>query len=94
MSKSIELSRNKKIEYYHQATGETYKDCRSKLKAYNWDLELALNIYNLPLALDSFNQSLESFVKTLERFVIAATEATVAAGAAFVKTFSEVLYDD
>ena len=94
MSKSIELSRNKKIKYYHQATGKTYKDCRSKLKACNWDLGVALNINNLSIALDSFNQSLESFVKTFDRMIIATVEATVAAGAAFKKTFYEVLNDD
>lgn len=94
MSKSIDLSRNKKIKYYHQATGETYKDCRSKLKACNWDLGLALNIHNLPIALDSFNQMLEPFVETFNRIIIATVEATVAAGEAFAKTFSEVLNDD
>lgn len=75
-------------------SNKTYKDCRSTLKACNWDLGLALNINNFSIALDSFNQSLESFVKTFDRMIYAIVEATVAAGAAFKKTFYEVLNDD
>ena len=32
------MSRNKDIEFYHNVSGLSYKECRANLKAAHWDL--------------------------------------------------------
>ena len=41
-NKNKPMSKNQKVEYMHNATGLSYKECRSLLKANDWDLLKAM----------------------------------------------------
>ena len=51
------MSRNKDIAFLHSFTGASYKDCRARMKAVNWDLGKAL-LY--PNCLDAISDLLDS----------------------------------
>ena len=41
-NKNKPMSKNRKVEYMHHYTGLSYKECRSLLKANDWDLLKAM----------------------------------------------------
>lgn len=61
------LSRNKTIKLLHRLTNDSYKKCRAKLKANNWNINRVLypEFYALSDSVTAISEGLERFNKTV-----------------------------
>lgn len=78
MSKNKPLSRNKSIKILHELTGITYKECRTKLKACNWDLGTALD--------GTWYKQLKALTDNIDNIITAIGKAAEAIGKAIGAT--------
>ena len=61
------LSHNKTIKLLHSLTNDSYKKCRSDLKANNWNINRVLypEFYALKDSIDTISDGIESFNKSI-----------------------------
>lgn len=69
-NKNKPMSKNQKVEYMHNATGLSYKECRKLLKKNNWDLFKAMGYDQALEVIGNFNKAVaESLVPAIQAMV-------------------------
>lgn len=90
-NKNKPMSKNQKVEYMHNATGLSYKECRSLLKANNWDLFKAMGFDDILEKVATFGTAL---AKSLKPAIDAVCEGCRRLAESVGKALSEVDWNE
>lgn len=83
-NKNKPMSKNQKVEYMHNATGLSYKECRSLLKANDWDLLKAMGF-------DDILEKVSNLAKSVGEILGPALEAMYESCKKIVKDLGKAL---
>lgn len=86
-NKNKPMSKNQKVEYMHNATGLSYKECRSLLKANDWDLLKAMGFDDI---LEKATNTVLALTKSLKPALDALCEGCRRLAESVGKALSEV----
>lgn len=86
-NKNKPMSKNQKVEYMHNATGLSYKECRSLLKANDWDLLKAMGFDDI---LEKVTNTVLALTKSLKPAIDALCEGCRRLAESVGKALSEV----
>lgn len=86
-NKNRPMSKNQKVEYMHNATGLSYKECRSLLKANDWDLLKAMGFDDI---LEKVTNTVNALTKSLKPALDALCEGCRRLAESVGKALSEV----